>query len=59
MKRRKYLQVLVAGAAAGTLAKSAGSAHPIQLHVDLANPPAGGPYEAHYRAGYYARKATF
>src|SRR5580658_4271651 len=30
-----------------------------QLHVDLANPPAGGPYEAHYRAGYYARKATF
>src|ERR1700678_2754461 len=28
-----------------------------QLHVDLASPPAGGPYEAHYRAGYYARKA--
>src|ERR1700678_3913242 len=40
MKRRKYLQVLVAGAAAGTLAKSAGSAHPIQLHVDLAVDPA-------------------
>jgi Ca-activated chloride channel family protein len=30
-----------------------------QLHVDLANPPAGGPYQSHYRAGYYTRKGTF
>ncbi len=30
-----------------------------QLHVDLTNPPAGGPYQSHYRAGYYTHKATF
>ena len=30
-----------------------------QLRVDLANPPAGGPYQSHYRAGYYTRKGTF
>jgi len=30
-----------------------------QLHVDLTNAPAGGPYQAHYRAGYYTRKGTF
>ncbi len=30
-----------------------------QLHVDLTNPPAGGPYQSHYRAGYYTRKGTF
>ena len=30
-----------------------------QIKVDLANPPAGGPYQSHYRAGYYTHKATF
>jgi Ca-activated chloride channel family protein len=30
-----------------------------QLRVDLANPPAGGPYQPHCRAGYYTRKGTF
>jgi len=30
-----------------------------QLRVDLANPPPGGPYQPHYRAGYYTRKGTF
>jgi Ca-activated chloride channel homolog len=30
-----------------------------QLKVDLANAPAGGPYQSHYRAGYYTRKGTF
>ena len=40
MQRRKYLQILAAGAAAGSLVKSAGRAHPIQLHVDLAVDPA-------------------
>ena len=30
-----------------------------QLRVDLANPPAGGPFQPHYRAGYYTRKGTF
>jgi Ca-activated chloride channel family protein len=30
-----------------------------QLRVDLMNPPAGGPYQSHYRAGYYTRKGTF
>jgi len=30
-----------------------------QLHIDLANPPAGGPYQSHYRAGYYTHKGTF
>ena len=30
-----------------------------QLRVDLLNPPAGGPYQPHYRAGYYTRKGTF
>ncbi|MGA9903260.1 MAG: VWA domain-containing protein [Terriglobales bacterium] len=30
-----------------------------QLHVDLSNPPPGGPYQSHYRAGYYTRKDTF
>jgi len=30
-----------------------------QLRVDLANPPAGGPFQSHYRAGYYTHKNTF
>jgi Ca-activated chloride channel family protein len=30
-----------------------------QLHVDLANPPTGGPFQSHYRAGYYTRKSSF
>jgi Ca-activated chloride channel homolog len=30
-----------------------------QLKVDLTNAPAGGPYQSHYRAGYYTRKGTF
>lgn len=30
-----------------------------QLRVDLANPPAGGPYQSHYRAGYYTHKGSF
>lgn len=30
-----------------------------QLRVDLANPPAGGPFQSHYRAGYYTHKGTF
>jgi Ca-activated chloride channel homolog len=30
-----------------------------QLRVDLTNPPAGGPYQSHYRAGYYTHKGTF
>jgi Ca-activated chloride channel family protein len=30
-----------------------------QLRVDLANPPSGGPYQAHYRAGYYTHRGTF
>lgn len=30
-----------------------------QLRVDLTNPPAGGPFQAHNRAGYYTRKGTF
>jgi Ca-activated chloride channel family protein len=30
-----------------------------QLRVDLTNPPAGGPYQSRYRAGYYTRKGTF
>jgi len=30
-----------------------------QLRVDLANPAAGGPYQSHYRAGYYTHKGTF
>src|SRR3984957_13444301 len=30
-----------------------------QLRIDLLNPPAGGPYQAHYRAGYYTHKGTF
>lgn len=30
-----------------------------QLKVDLANAPPGGPYQSHYRAGYYTRKGTF
>lgn len=40
MKRRNYLQMLVAGAAAGSLALSADRAHPIRLDVDLAVDPA-------------------
>jgi hypothetical protein len=39
MKRRNYLQLLLAGAAAGTLA-TADRAHPIRLDVDLAVDPA-------------------
>ncbi len=30
-----------------------------QLHIDLTNPPAGGPYQSHYRAGYYTHKGSF
>jgi Ca-activated chloride channel family protein len=30
-----------------------------QLRVDLMNAPAGGPYQSHYRAGYYTSKGTF
>jgi Ca-activated chloride channel family protein len=30
-----------------------------QLHVDLADAPAGGPYQSHYRAGYYTHKGSF
>ena len=30
-----------------------------QLRIDLKSPPAGGPYQSHYRAGYYTRKGTF
>ena len=30
-----------------------------QLKIDLANAPAGGPFQSHYRAGYYTRKGTF
>ncbi len=30
-----------------------------QLRVDLANPPVGGPFQSHYRAGYYAHKGSF
>ncbi len=30
-----------------------------QLRVELANPPAGGQYQSHYRAGYYTHKGTF
>ena len=30
-----------------------------QLRVDLLNAPAGGPYQSHYRAGYYLHKGTF
>jgi Ca-activated chloride channel homolog len=30
-----------------------------QLKVDLTNAPPGGPYQSHYRAGYYTRKGTF
>jgi Ca-activated chloride channel family protein len=30
-----------------------------QLHVDLANAPTGGPFQSHYRAGYYTRKSSF
>jgi Ca-activated chloride channel family protein len=30
-----------------------------QLRVDLANAPAGGPFQSHYRAGYYTRKGSF
>ncbi len=30
-----------------------------QLHVELSNAPAGGPYQSHYRAGYYTHKGTF
>jgi len=30
-----------------------------QLRIDLTNPPAGGPFQSHYRAGYYTHKGTF
>lgn len=30
-----------------------------QLKVDLANTPVGGPFQSHYRAGYYTRKGSF
>ncbi len=30
-----------------------------QLRVDLTNAPPGGPFQSHYRAGYYTHKGTF
>jgi Ca-activated chloride channel homolog len=30
-----------------------------QLRVDLTDTPPGGPYQSHYRAGYYTHKGTF
>jgi Ca-activated chloride channel family protein len=30
-----------------------------RIQIDLANPPAGGPYQARYRAGYYTTKDSF
>ena len=30
-----------------------------RLRMDLTNPPPGGPYQTHNRAGYYTRKGTF
>lgn len=30
-----------------------------QIRVDLLNVPAGGPFQSHYRAGYYTRRGTF
>ncbi|MGA7648899.1 MAG: VWA domain-containing protein, partial [Terriglobales bacterium] len=30
-----------------------------QLRVDLANAPPGGPFQSHYRTGYYTHKGTF
>lgn len=30
-----------------------------RIQVDLTNPPAGGPYQARHRAGYYTTKDTF
>ncbi|MGC9989788.1 MAG: VWA domain-containing protein [Terriglobales bacterium] len=30
-----------------------------QLHVNLTNAPAGGPYQSHYRAGYYTHRGSF
>ncbi len=30
-----------------------------QLKVDLTNAPAGGPYQSHYRAGYYTHRGSF
>lgn len=30
-----------------------------RIQVDLTNPPAGGPYQARYRAGYYTTKDSF
>jgi Ca-activated chloride channel family protein len=30
-----------------------------QLKVELTQPPSGGPFQSHYRAGYYTRKGTF
>ena len=30
-----------------------------RIQIDLASPPAGGPYQARYRAGYYTTKDSF
>jgi Ca-activated chloride channel homolog len=30
-----------------------------QLRIDLTNAPAGGPYQSHYRAGYYTHRGSF
>jgi Ca-activated chloride channel family protein len=30
-----------------------------QLRIDLLNAPPGGPYQSHYRAGYYTHKGSF
>jgi Ca-activated chloride channel homolog len=30
-----------------------------QLRIDLTNAPVGGPFQSHYRAGYYTKKGTF
>src|ERR1043165_3307538 len=40
MKRRPYLKTMLAANAAAIAAEAADSAHPIQLHVDLAVDPA-------------------
>ena len=40
MKRRTYIQTMLAGASAAVAANAQGAAHPIQLHVDMMVAPA-------------------
>ena len=40
MKRRTYIQTMLAGAGAAAAANAQGAAHPIQLHVDMMVAPA-------------------